>query len=95
MIKTKKIIKSFCRGSRGKEGRFEVKKGRRVEQKPSVRLKASKPFLNENSDTLYDHQHFDAFSAESVQLKKPSGGPKGLIGSPCHGALAAGGKIFS
>jgi ligand-binding sensor domain-containing protein len=28
----------------------------------------------------------------SVQLKKPSGGPKGLIGPPCHGALVAEGK---
>jgi acyl-CoA synthetase (AMP-forming)/AMP-acid ligase II len=55
-------------------------------------LKASKPFLHENSNTLYDHQHFDAFSAESVQLKKPSGGPKGLIGPPCHGALVAEGN---
>ena len=26
------------------------------------------------------------------KTKKPSVGPKGLIGPPCHGALAAGGK---
>jgi len=57
------LIKSFCGGARGKGGRFEVKKGRRVGQKPSVRFKASKPFLYENSNTLYGHQHFDAFSA--------------------------------
>jgi hypothetical protein len=55
-------------------------------------LKASKPGLDENSNALYDFRHFDAFSDESVHLKKPSGGPKGLIGPPCHGALAAGGK---
>jgi hypothetical protein len=57
-----------------------------------MRLKASKPLLQENSNALYDHQHFDAFSADSVQSKKPSGGPKGLIGPPCHGALAVGEK---
>jgi hypothetical protein len=85
------------------------------------RLKASKPFLHANSNALYDYRHFDAFSADSVRLKKPapsgsyyhsffllcrnyhqtffqtlhrfsnsflvpSGGPKGLIGPPCHGA---------
>jgi hypothetical protein len=50
------------------------------------RLEASKPFLHENSNALYDYRHFDTFSADSVQLKKPPGGPKGLIGPPCHGA---------
>jgi hypothetical protein len=49
------------------------------------RLKASIPFLYTNSNELYDFQHFTAFPAVSVQLKKPSGGPKGLIGPPCHG----------
>jgi hypothetical protein len=29
--------------------------------------------------------HFAAFSAGSNHLKKSSGGPKGLIGPPCHG----------
>jgi hypothetical protein len=33
-----------------------------------------------------DFQKFDAFTAGSVHLKGPSGGPKGLIGPPCHGA---------
>ena len=28
-----------------------------------------------------------AFSTDSIHLKKPSGGPKGLIGPPCHGAM--------
>ncbi|MGD2084818.1 MAG: hypothetical protein PVH61_01420 [Candidatus Aminicenantes bacterium] len=56
------------------------------------RLKDSIPFLQTNSNELYNIQHFDAFSAGSVHLKKPSGGPKGLIGPPCHGALAVGGK---
>ena len=61
-------------------------KGGRVEGKNLRRLKASKPFLHKNSTALYDYRHFTAFSADSVQLKKPSVGPKGLIGSPCHGA---------
>ena len=55
-------------------------------------LKASKPFLHENSNALYDNRHFAAFPVDSIHSKKPSGGPKGLIGPPCHGALAAGGK---
>jgi hypothetical protein len=42
--------------------------------------------LYENSNALYDDQHFDGFSADPIHLKKPSGGPKGLIGPPCHGA---------
>ena len=50
------------------------------------RLKASKPDLQENSNASYDFRHVDVFSADSVHLKKPSGGPKGLIGPPCHGA---------
>jgi excinuclease ABC subunit A len=59
----------------------------------SSELEASIPFLHENSNALYDYRHFDTFSADSVQLKKPSGGPKGLIGPPCHGApLVAEGK---
>ena len=56
------------------------------------KLKASKPVLHTDSNALYDVRHFVEFSAESVHLKKPSGGPKGLIGPPCHGALANGGK---
>jgi MoaA/NifB/PqqE/SkfB family radical SAM enzyme len=58
----------------------------------NIRLKASKPFWHENSNALDDHRHFAEISADSVHLKKPPGGPKGLIGPPCHGTLAAGGK---
>jgi hypothetical protein len=49
------------------------------------RLKASIPYVHTNSNKLYDIRHIDVFAADSVQLKKPSGGPKGLIGLPCHG----------
>jgi hypothetical protein len=49
------------------------------------RLKASTPPLYVNSNELYNIRYFDAFTAVSVQSKKPSGGPKGLIGPPCHG----------
>jgi hypothetical protein len=49
------------------------------------RLKASIPSLHANSNELYNLRHFDAFPADSIHLKKPSGGPKGLIGPPCHG----------
>jgi len=41
-------------------------------------LKASIPYLYANSDELYSIRHFAAFSAGSIHLKKPSGGPKGL-----------------
>ena len=63
-----------------------------MEDEKLRRLKASIPFLYTNSDDLYNIRHFAAFSAGTVQLKKPSVGPKGLIGPPCHGALAAGGN---
>jgi hypothetical protein len=49
-------------------------------------LKASIPYLYTNFKRLYDIRHFDAFAAGLFKLKKPSGGPKGLIGPPCHGA---------
>jgi hypothetical protein len=39
-----------------------------------------------NSDELSSIRHFGAFAAGTVHLKKPSVGPKGLIGPPCHGA---------
>ena len=42
--------------------------------------------MHTNSNGLYDILYFAAFSAGSVQLKKPSVGPEGLIGPPCHGA---------
>jgi len=61
-------------------------KGGRVEGKKERRLKASIPLLQTNSNDLYNIRHFDAVAADSVHLKKPSGGPKGLIGPPCHGA---------
>jgi hypothetical protein len=61
-------------------------KGRGVEDKNLRSLKASKPFWHENSNALYVYRHFAEFSADSIHLKKPSGGPKGLIGPPCHGA---------
>ena len=71
-------------------------KGRRVEgekvRSSRVRLKASKHSLCGNYNALSDFQHFAAFPVDSVHLKKPSVGPKGLIGPPCHGALAAGGN---
>jgi hypothetical protein len=49
-------------------------------------LKASIPGLQATFYQLHDVRYFDAFAAGSVHLKKPSGGPKGLIGPPCHGA---------
>ena len=49
-----------------------------------MRLKASIPLLYANFDELYNIRHFDAFTAGSIHLKKPSGGPKGLIGPPYH-----------
>jgi hypothetical protein len=54
-------------------------------------LKASKPIFHANSNGYMTIDIIVAFSAESIHLKKPSEGPKGLIGTPCHGALAAGG----
>jgi hypothetical protein len=50
------------------------------------RLKASKPCMPANSHELSSIRHLDAFAADAVHLKKPSVGPKGLIGPPCHGA---------
>jgi hypothetical protein len=38
--------------------------------------------LHANSNELYNIRHLDAFTDGSVHLKKPSGGPKGLIGPP-------------
>jgi len=62
-----------------------VMKGRRVELKFFSRLKASKPCMSANSNELYNIRHFDVVVADTVHLKKPSVGPKGLIGPPCHG----------
>jgi excinuclease UvrABC ATPase subunit len=73
-----------------KTGRVEGGKGGRVEgekvRSSKMRLKASKPCVSANSHELNNNRHFDAFAADSIHLKKPSVGPKGLIGPPCHGA---------
>jgi hypothetical protein len=50
------------------------------------RLKASIPVVQLTFFKSHNIRYFDAFTAISIQLKKPSGGPKGLIGPPCHGA---------
>jgi hypothetical protein len=49
------------------------------------RLKASIPFVQTTSHSLYNILYFVAFTVVSIHLKKPPGGPKGLIGPPCHG----------
>jgi hypothetical protein len=38
-------------------------------------LKASKPGVQTTFFKSHNIRHFDAFTAKSVQLKKPSGGP--------------------
>jgi hypothetical protein len=64
-------------------------KGRRVEgekvRRLKRRLKASIPSVQATFHQLHDIRNFDAFTVSSIHLKKPSGGPKGLIGPPCHG----------
>jgi len=65
-----------------KGGKVEGEKVRRLKR----RLKASIHLVQTNPNELYNIRHFDVFAAGSDQLKKPSGGPKGLIGPPCHGA---------
>ena len=50
------------------------------------RLKASIPCVQANSNKLSNIGHFGAFAAGVIHFKKPSVGPKGLIGPPCHGA---------
>jgi hypothetical protein len=78
--------KKFLRGELKNEGW----KGRRVEGEKLRRLKrglkASTPGVQTTFIESHNIQHFTAFSDDSVQSKKPSGGPKGLIGPPCHGA---------
>jgi len=61
-------------------------KGRRVEGEKLRRLKASRPSVQTTFHQSHDILHFTAFSVGPILLKKPSGGPKGLIGPPCHGA---------
>jgi hypothetical protein len=48
------------------------------------RLKASIPNMQTTFLQLHNIRHFDVFTAVLVQLKKPSGGPKGLLGWGCH-----------
>jgi hypothetical protein len=61
-------------------GSFKVRRLKR-------RLKASIPGVQTTFHQLHNMRHFDAFTAGLIQLKKPSVGPKGLIGPPCHGAM--------
>jgi hypothetical protein len=65
-----------------KGGRVEGEKVRRLTR----RLKASIPGVRATFFESHNIRHFAAFSDDSVQSKKPSVGPKGLIGPPCHGA---------
>jgi hypothetical protein len=64
-------------------------KRRRIEDEKvrssRMRLKASIPLMHTNFNELDNIQHNAVFSTGSIQLKKPSVGSKGLIGSPCHG----------
>jgi hypothetical protein len=60
---------------------FDFFKVRRLKR----RLKASIPGVLTTFHQLHEIQLFDAFFAGSVHLKKPLGGPQGLIGPPCHG----------
>lgn len=50
-------------------------------------MKASIPGVYTTSYRLNNIRNFVAFTAASVQLKKPSGGPKGLIGPTYHVAI--------
>jgi hypothetical protein len=62
-------------------------KGRRVEgEKFKKEIEGFDTLFVNKFQILYYMRNFTAFSDASVHLKKPSGGPKGLIGSPCHGA---------
>jgi hypothetical protein len=51
-----------------------------------MKLKASIPFLNATSEVFYDIITLLHLDTVLIHLKKPSGGPKGLIGPPYHGA---------
>jgi len=57
-------------------------KERSLEDKKVRRLKASIPDVQATFYQLHNILHFAAFAAGSVLLKKPSRGPKGLIGPP-------------
>ena len=62
-------------------------KGRRLEGEKvrslEMGLKASKPCGAADSPGLHNNRHFEVFAADTIQSKKPSVGPKGLIGPPC------------
>jgi hypothetical protein len=77
--------KSFCGGIESVGQWVSESVGQKV-RSSKVRLKASKYSLHANYNALSNVQHFAAFPVDSVHLKKPSVGPKGLIGPPCHGA---------
>jgi hypothetical protein len=74
-----------CRGGGSVSQWVSESVGQKV-RSSRVRLKASKHSLHANYNALSNFQHFAAFPVDSVHLKKPSVGPKGLIGPPCHGA---------
>jgi hypothetical protein len=57
----------------------------KIGRKSKRRLKASKPRLKATFDVFHNNHYFVSPSNVSVQVKKPSGGPKGPIGPPCHG----------
>ena len=61
-------------------------KKKRLEGDKLRRLKASITGVQTTFFESHNIRHFVVFSADSAHLKKPSGGPKGLIGPPCHGA---------
>ena len=79
-------------GSVGQEVR---RMGSEKVRNSKMRLKASKHSLHTNYNASSYYQHFAAFPVDSVQSKKSSGGPKGLIGPPCHGAEAKNEKNFN
>jgi hypothetical protein len=82
----RKFNEKFLRGKLENEGW----KGGRVEGEKLRRLKgglkASIPGVQETFHQSHNIQYFDEFTTGFIHLKKPSGGPKGLIGPPCHGA---------
>ena len=78
----KKFLQGELKNEGWKDRRVEGEKARSSKRG----LKASKPCMPANSHESSNIRHFDAFAADTVHLKKPSVGPKGLIGPPCHGA---------
>jgi len=56
-------------------GSFKVRRLKR-------RLKASIPGVQATFHQSHDIRHFNALAAGLIHLKKPSVGPKGLIGPP-------------